>query len=94
MTSNPTVKVRAGKGRRRLSPSEKYEIFVQVLTGQASQRKATDWAGVDRSTGGAHRLVNQGALDALRCRAGGDVGVGCRVGGRAAGDRTVAGHGG
>jgi hypothetical protein len=26
--------------RRRLSPSEKYEIYVSVLTGQATQREA------------------------------------------------------
>ena len=28
------------KARRRLSPSEKFELFVQVLTGQATQREA------------------------------------------------------
>jgi hypothetical protein len=33
----------SGKGRRRrLSPSEKYEIYVAVLTGQATQREAAD----------------------------------------------------
>ncbi len=36
--------------RRRLSPSEKYEVFVPVLTGQATQREAADRVGVDRST--------------------------------------------
>jgi hypothetical protein len=38
-----------GKGRRRrLSPSEKYEkyeIYVSVLTGQATQREAADRYG-------------------------------------------------
>lgn len=29
-----------GKPRRRLAPSEKYELYVQVLTGQATQREA------------------------------------------------------
>jgi len=36
--------------RRRLSPSEKYELFVSVLTGQATQRKAAARWQVDRST--------------------------------------------
>jgi hypothetical protein len=30
----------SSKPRRRLAPSEKYEIFVSVLTGQATQREA------------------------------------------------------
>jgi len=66
MLSNQPVKRGPGKGRRRLSPSEKYEIFVQVLTGQATQREAADRAGVDRSTV-VHicRVAKQGALDAL-----------------------------
>lgn len=52
--------------RRRLAPSEKYEIFVQVLTGQATQREAGHTWGVDRSTV-VHicRTAKQGALDAL-----------------------------
>jgi transposase-like protein len=36
--------------RRRLAPSEKYEIYVAVLTGQATQREAAERFGVDRST--------------------------------------------
>jgi transposase-like protein len=36
------------EARRRLSPSEKYELFVQVLTGQATQREAAANCGVDR----------------------------------------------
>ena len=36
--------------RKRLSPSEKYEVFVQVLTQQATQREAAEKWGVDRST--------------------------------------------
>jgi hypothetical protein len=61
-----TVRSGSRKTRRRLSPSEKYEIFVQVLTGQATQREAADRAGVDRSTV-VHvcRTAKQGALDAL-----------------------------
>jgi transposase-like protein len=42
MMSNPTVGSGSRKTRRRLSPSEKYEIFVAVLTGQATQREAAD----------------------------------------------------
>lgn len=56
----------SGKARRRLAPSEKYEIYVQVLTGQATQREAADTWGVDRSTVvSVCRTAKQGALDAL-----------------------------
>src|SRR5664280_2964277 len=47
MVSDPKMNV--GK-RRRLAPSEKYEIYVAVLTGQATQREAAERFGVDRST--------------------------------------------
>jgi hypothetical protein len=52
------------KPRRRLAPSEKYEVFVQVLTQQATQREAAEkW---DRSTViGICRTAKRGALDAL-----------------------------
>lgn len=54
------------KTRRRLAPSEKYEIFESVLTGQATQREAAEKWKVDRSTV-VHvcRTAKQGALDAL-----------------------------
>ena len=52
--------------RRRLSPSEKYEIYVGLLTGDFTQREAADRYGVDRSTiVHAVRTAKQGALDAL-----------------------------
>lgn len=55
-----------GKSRKRLAPSEKYEMFVQVLTQQATQREAAERFGVDRSTVVAVcRTAKQGALDAL-----------------------------
>jgi transposase-like protein len=55
-----------GKSRRRLAPSEKYELFVQVLTGQATQREAAEAWQVDRSTVvSVCRTAKQGALDAL-----------------------------
>jgi transposase-like protein len=59
-----------------LSPSEKYEIFVQVLTGQATQREAATRSGVDRSTV-VHicRTAKQGALDALAASMPGRPGV-------------------
>ena len=54
------------KPKKRLAPSEKYELFVQVLTQQATQREAADKFGVDRSTV-VHvcKTAKQGALDAL-----------------------------
>jgi transposase-like protein len=49
-----------------LAPSEKYEVFVQVLTQQATQREAAERWEVDRSTVvGICRTAKQGALDAL-----------------------------
>jgi transposase-like protein len=76
MVSNSNVGTRTGKRRRRLSPAEKYEIFVAVLTGQATQREAADRAGVDRSTV-VHicRVAKQGALDALAASVPGRPGV-------------------
>jgi transposase-like protein len=63
MVSDPIV---GRRQRRRLSPSEKYEIFVGLLTGQFTQREAAERHGVDRSTV-VHivRTAKQGALDAL-----------------------------
>ena len=62
--SDPTMN--SGKPRRRLSPSEKYQLFVEVLTGQATQREAAAKWGLDRSTV-VHICwtAKQGALDAL-----------------------------
>jgi transposase-like protein len=64
MMSASTVSGR--KARRRLSPSEKYELWMSIVTGQATQREAADQYGVDRSTViTACRVAKQGALDAL-----------------------------
>lgn len=73
MQSDPT---RAGRTRRRLSPSEKYEIFVQVLTGQATQREAAERWKVDRSTV-VHvcQVAKRGALQALAASVPGRPGV-------------------
>jgi transposase-like protein len=72
MVSDPTV---ARKRRRRLSPSEKYEIYVGLLTGQFTQREAADKHGVDRSTV-VHivRTAKQGALEALAASVPGRAG--------------------
>lgn len=65
-----------GRKRRRLSPSEKYELFVSVLSGQATQREAAERFGVDRSTVvHACRTARQGALDALAAAVPGRPGV-------------------
>jgi len=64
------------KRKRRLSPSENYELFVSVLTGQATQREAAEKYGVDRSTVvHALRTAKQGALDALAAAVPGRPGV-------------------
>src|ERR1700687_3971636 len=64
------------KSRKRLAPSEKYEVFIQVLTQQATQREAAEKYGVDRSTV-VHicRTAKQGALDALAASVPGRPGM-------------------
>jgi hypothetical protein len=59
--SDSSMKSEQGRRpRRRLAASEKYEIWVSVLTGQATQRQAADL---------------QGALDALAASVPGRPGV-------------------
>jgi transposase-like protein len=64
------------KPRRRLAPSEKYELFVSVLTGQATQREAAEKWKVDRSTV-VHicRTAKRGALEALSASVPGRPGM-------------------
>ncbi len=58
------------------APSEKYELYVQVLTQQATQREAAENWGVDRSTViHIYRTAKQGALDALAASVPGRPGV-------------------
>ncbi len=54
------------KPRKRLASSEKYELFVQILTKQATQREAAACWGVDRTTV-LHicKVAKEGALSAL-----------------------------
>lgn len=63
--SNPNVS-KNRKKRRLLPPSEKYELWVSVLSGQATQREAAEKYQVDRSTvTQVCKTAKQGALDAL-----------------------------
>lgn len=56
----------ARRRKRFLSPSEKYELWLQLLRGEATTIEAADRAGVDRSTIMKLRTVaKQGALEAL-----------------------------
>ena len=68
--------VNGKRKRRRLSPSEKYEIYVSVVTGQSTQREAAEQYGVDRSrVVTACRVAKQGALDAFAAAVPGRPGV-------------------
>jgi hypothetical protein len=51
---------------RRMAPSEKYELFLSVLTGQTTQQEAGERWGIDRSAVASICMTaRQGALDAL-----------------------------
>jgi transposase len=57
---------RGRRGKRFLSPSEKYEIWISLVRGEYTIAGAAEQAGVDRSTIMKLRTVaRQGALDAL-----------------------------
>lgn len=59
------------KSRRVLAPSQKYEMWVALLTGQAARREAAEKYGVDRSTVvSVCRTAKEGALSALSARPG------------------------
>lgn len=64
------------KPRRRLSPSEKYEMWMSIVTGQATQREAAARWKVDRSTV-THicQVAKRGALDALSASVPGRPGM-------------------
>lgn len=56
---------RRGK-RKKLAPSQKYEVFTAVLTSSATQRELAEQYGVDRTTiRSICATAKQGALDAL-----------------------------
>lgn len=72
MSSAGSVKD-AGKGRSRrvLPPSEKWELFVAVLTGQFTQREAAAKWRVDRTTAATIcRSAKDGALAGLSAKPG------------------------
>jgi hypothetical protein len=68
MESNSAVKAR--RQRRLLSPSQKYERYVAVLTGQCTQREAAEKWRVDRSTVITICRTAKRALEALSARPG------------------------
>jgi len=67
--SNESARGVDGAGRRkkrRLAPSEKYEIWLRLVRGEVTQAEAAEQAGVDRSTIMRIRQVaKEGALSAL-----------------------------
>ena len=67
MSDPSTSRERSGRRRRRLLwPVQKYEAFVQVLTGEMTVAECADHWGVDRSTiMRARDVAKRGALDAL-----------------------------
>src|SRR3954469_17367831 len=57
---------RGRRGKRFLSPSEKYEIWLSLIRGEYTIAAAAERSGVDRSTVMKLRMVaRQGALEAL-----------------------------
>lgn len=63
----PAVQPGAAQGKRkRLAPSQKYEMFTSVLTSSATQRELSERFGVDRTTiRSICATAKQGALEAL-----------------------------
>lgn len=59
----------SGKQRRRrrlLTAQEKYQVWLEVVTGQGTQREIADKWNVDRSVvAGVMKLAKQGALERL-----------------------------
>lgn len=88
MSASPVSK---GKARRRLSPAEKYEMWMSIVTGQATQREAADRYGVDRSVVvTACRVAKQGALDALAASVPGRPGQSAQDAALAAANAEIA----
>ena len=67
MTQQDSGRDRFGRRAKRfLSPSQKYELWLRLVTGELSQSEAAERLGVDRSTVMRIRQVaKQGALEAL-----------------------------
>jgi transposase-like protein len=57
---------RVRRRRKRLAPSQKYEVFTAVLTSSATQKELAEAYGIDRTTiRSICATAKQGALDAL-----------------------------
>lgn len=57
---------RPRRKRKRLAPSQKYEVFTAVLTSSATQRELAEEYGIDRTTiSSICATAKQGAIDAL-----------------------------
>lgn len=56
----------ATRKRKKLAPSQKYEVFTAVLTSSSTQRELAEQYGIDRTTiRSICATAKQGALDAL-----------------------------
>jgi transposase-like protein len=65
-SSGGSAKPAKASPKKRLAPSQKYEIFTSVLTSSATQRELADKYGIDRTTiRSICATAKQGALDAL-----------------------------
>lgn len=78
MTKTPGSSAAAGSSgtprrkRKKLAPSQKYEVFTSMLTSSATQRELAEKYGVDRTTiRSICATAKQGALDALTASAPG-----------------------
>jgi len=65
-TSSSSAAQPARRKRKKLAPSQKYEIFTSVLTSSATQRELAETYGVDRTTiRTICATAKSGAIDAL-----------------------------
>jgi transposase-like protein len=60
----PTTPARTRRPKKMLSPSAKYDVWLQLIRGEVTIAQAAVRAGVDRSTILRVRTVTQGALGA------------------------------
>src|SRR5207247_2389234 len=69
MTQQDSGRDRLGRRAKRfLSPSQKYELWLQLVTGELSQGEAADRFGIDRSTVMRIRQVAEGLSVQAACR--------------------------
>ena len=86
---------RRRRGKRFLSPSEKYEIWTSLVRGEYTIAAAAERAGVDRSTIMKLRMVARrgrvGCVGGVEAGRAAGVGPGPGAGGRSGGDRAALG---